>query len=515
MAWLQSLPALPWYGIILGIGCLFAVSRNWFGVSRYTEPGMVKRPHVLSIIFTLVCLLLTVESLHMVAKNLHDSTPTLNQVYAISFFIVITLFWLLFYLRKPLQMQQYFFAFVLSTFIAFACLLTRAMILSEYGGNGFIMALVSIGALIIWKTLFADLSVSVKSTMLGTFIWWVAVYTLAKLEPGEHLAFIIAALVALVPACLWCYLFLEYHTQRLGVVLLMFFAGMLSTVPILFYDFLIRSDVELNFFLFRLIPESFVATSNSFVVSSVTLSTALHSKVIATLLSFMIVGCIEELSKFWVLKRSGGNTFTSIDDVMQLAIIVAIGFAFAENIVNPTYFQSFVRIYILEADTPNWSAFFGNVFGRSILTNMVHIVSTGIMGYFFGLMLFARPYLEDAHMANKRMPLLHALVTVFHIPERLMFKREMLIIGAFISITLHGVFNFVVSIPQILPGNPSTLGDIFNAPSSSWMHGVALILPSALLYVVGGFWVLSMLFYRKENMKEFGHLLQVDTYVHN
>ena len=46
---------------------------------------------------------------------------------------------------------------------------------------------------------------------------------------------------------------------------------------------------------------------------------------------------------------------------------------------------------------PDMGAFAGNVLGRSVLTTMVHILSTGIMGYFFALSLFAGPYLRERH----------------------------------------------------------------------------------------------------------------------
>lgn len=512
-----SITAMPWFTALVAVACLYMLSRNWFGVSQAVQgtflQGDSHRPRILSIVFTLVCLLLSVESLHALALRFSDATPVITLPMFTGMFAVLGVIWIGIYVWQPLKMQQHFFAFVVSTLIAFACLFARSVLLSEHSSNGFMMALVCIGILLCWKALFANLSTNVKASMLCTFIAWFGLYVFGNLQSGQHLGFLIATGVALLPAILWCILFLEYHKQRLNLVFLMFFAGMLSTAPILFYDFLLRNGIELNFFLFRIVPDSFIASSNSFVVSSIALSSSLHTKVTATLVSFLIVGLIEELSKFWVLKKSGSNFFTSIDDVMQLAIIVAIGFAFAENIVNPSYFQAFVNTYLLNPETASWSAFLGNVFGRSILTNMVHIVSTGIMGYFFGLVLFARPYLEDAHGNKKRMPVLTALKTLFHTPEILMFKREMLIIGGLISIGLHGAFNFLVSLPQLLPGNPSTIGDIFNAPAGSWLHSIALLMPSALLYVIGGFWVLSVLFYRKENMKEFGHLLQVDTYV--
>ena len=65
--------------------------------------------------------------------------------------------------------------------------------------------------------------------------------------------------------------------------------------------------------------------------------------------------------------------FVSIDDVMQLGIIVAIGFSFAENIVNPVYFTSFVQDYLLHGSVPDVAGFLSNVLGRSVLTVRRHL----------------------------------------------------------------------------------------------------------------------------------------------
>jgi RsiW-degrading membrane proteinase PrsW (M82 family) len=197
-----------------------------------------------------------------------------------------------------------------------------------------------------------------------------------------------------LPAVLWCMLFLPYHREQLSRVFLMFFAGMMSTAPILFYDTLVRHGVELQFFYFRIVPESFNVTSQSLVMGQLSGGSTVRTTVLSLLLTFLCVGFIEEFSKYWVLRKSGQSVFSSIDDVIQLSIIVAIGFAFAENIISTGYFVSFVKQFVM-VPSPNWSAFFSNVAGRAVLTSMVHIISTGLMGYFLGRALFAESLLAE------------------------------------------------------------------------------------------------------------------------
>ncbi|HAI98679.1 TPA: hypothetical protein DCL30_04060 [Candidatus Peribacteria bacterium] len=415
---------------------------------------------------------------------------------------------------KWLWVRDEIFAFIVGTGIAFTLLAFQKVLFGgEASKDPFIMALGIVCVVILWRALFGPWSARIKATVLGTFILWIALHVLFRETPQERLTHLLAAVVALIPAALWCWLFIEYHTQRWSMVLLMFFAGMLSTAPILFYDALVRNGIELQFFLFKIVPQNFSYVSDAFVSGTIVSASGVRSTVLTTLLSFLIVGFIEEVSKFWVTKESGKPFFTSIDDVIQLAIIVAIGFAFAENILNPTYFIGFVREFLVDPPQPQWWAFLANVSGRAILTTMVHIVSSGIMGYFLGLAIFARSYLEDGHRRGKWHLIPDTLQYVLKWPEKRVFAFEMIVVGLVLATVLHGLFNFMVTLPDILPGNPQTLGALFGADTGSFLHSISLLILPSLLYVVGGFWMFTALFYRKDNMKERGRVITTDSFV--
>ena len=155
----------------------------------------------------------------------------------------------------------------------------------------------------------------------------------------------------------------------------------------------------------------------------------------------------------------------------------------------------------------------GNVLGRAILTNMVHILSTGVLAYFYGKMLFAGPILEEEHRAGKIHPIPLVLHKVFRLPEKLVFRRESMILGLLYAVVLHGMFNFLVTLPDILPGNPRTLGDLMGSNPDSPLHYIALLIIPSLFYVVGGFWILSILFYKKQSMKWRGVLVETDQFI--
>ncbi len=367
-------------------------------------------------------------------------------------------------------------------------------------------------ALLGWRALFGPWDIQTKTALLGTFLFWIILHIILGAGDGQVLVRLIAAGVALVPAAVWCWLFLRYHRERTSAVVLLFLAGMLSTVPILFYDVLVRRGVEMQFFFFRIHPESFSSATQQMVMQH-TAEGAANGRLLGLLLSFLFVGLIEEVSKYWVLSRSGRQIFTSIDDVLQLSIIAAIGFAFAENVINPVYFTAFVRDFLFHGAAPDVMAFISNVLGRSVLTSMVHIVSTGVMGYFLGLAIFAGPYLAEQRAQGRVMIVLEAMHRLLRLPEVSLFRVQMLATGLLAAIGLHGLFNFLVTLPEILPGNPQSIADVIGPASPSFLAYVPFLLVPALFYVVGGFWLLTALFVRKANMQERGHLVTREEWV--
>ncbi len=411
--------------------------------------------------------------------------------------------------------HKYFYAFALGTLVTWILIaFKRAFFETGIGQDPFLMALGITCVVIGWRFLFGPWSASIKATVLGTFIFWVSYAILRYDTKTELLATGIATVIALLPVIVWCRIFLGYHKERLSVVLLAFFAGMLSTVPILFYNELMIRGIELNFFIFRVIPVSYGGASKEFVSESIFKGTSgATSILLTTLVTYLIVGVIEEVSKFWVLHRSGQQFFRSIDDTLQLAIIVALGFAFAENLANPTYFVGFVKDYLIESPSPQWGPLMGAVLGRGILTMMVHILSTGVMGYFFGLALFASPLLRKQFEAGRTHPIVFAMHRMLSLRTETLYARIQMTFGLVSAIVLHGIFNFIVSLPDVLPGHPNTVGALLGMGPQNFLSNIDITLVPSLLYVVGGFWLLSVLFEKEEDMKEFGAVVETQSFV--
>lgn len=426
--------------------------------------------------------------------------------HAVTIFAIFAVLGIVIRIHWPNKSRPYAFAVMAGSVTTFLLIGIRAALRSGLADDPYLMALGTVSIVMLWRFLFGPWQPKIKATVLATFVFWMGLNMFFRAGASERMAHVMTLLIALLPAVVWCMLFLGYHRQRFGRVVLMFLSGMVSTAPVLFYDSLVRGGSDLNFFLFRIDPVSFSASSSSFVSGTMIGFSGIRGTLMATFISFLFVGLIEELSKFWVVKKSGQYVFSSIDDVMQLGIIAAIGFAFAENVLNPTYFLSFVREFLIKPDSPQWGAFMNNVMGRSVLTTMVHVLSTGVLSYFFALALFSGPYLQEETRSGHRFYLVSFMRSVFRMPAQTIFRRQMMFTGIVLAFVLHGAFNFIVTLPDILPGNPRTVGDVLGSADGSPFHFVSILLLPSLFYVVGGFWLLSTLFYKKECMKERGHV---------
>jgi hypothetical protein len=416
-----------------------------------------------------------------------------------------------FVLRGP--NHHYTFSYVVGSAVAMILIaFVQALSMPGLRENAFIMALGIIVIILMWKFLFGPWQSNIKAAVLGAFIFWIAVHILQGQSIMERMATLLATVIALIPAVIWCVLFLHEHSKRLSVVILTFLAGMLSTVPILFYDYVVRHGYQLNFFLFRLTPENFMRSSKTFVAQSLTGQMGVVSEsVMVTIVSFALVGVIEEWSKHWVTRKSDPAYFSSINDVMQLSIIAAIGFAFAENVINPNYFIAFVKDYLVTPVHPLWGTFLASVFGRSVITNMVHITCSGILGYEYGLAFFARPVMEDDRARGRRHPLLALLHRMLRVSRVKLFRNLHMFQGLLYAMVLHSMFDILVSLPDVLSWHPNTIGELLGigGPLSS----INLILIPSGIYVFGGWFLLSYLFHRREGIQEFGYKLQEEVFV--
>lgn len=265
-------------------------------------------------------------------------------------------------------------------------------------------------------------------------------------------------IIAIIPAIIWLYIFLKQHHENKWLVVLTFIGGMVAAKLILVYQGYWDETVNLIFFKVSLVD--FRSNIQGIIVNTL----------MSTFVVFLGVGVMEEYAKFWVMRLIDHNFFKSIDDVIELAIISALGFAFFENII---YFTA-------QWDNLSTGSFFIFATMRVTVVTMVHVLCSGILGYYYGMAFFSSPMLTVQHMKKKRHPILKLLKKILHLKKSHVYHDEMFVIGMVLSMVIHAIYDFVLT----------------------WEALGFLVMPLMLVYFIGGFWFLNTLLKKKDlNLK--------------
>ncbi len=276
---------------------------------------------------------------------------------------------------------------------------------------------------------------------------------------------IITLLLALIPSLIWASLFLKKHKENKWLVFFTFMGGVFAAQLILLYKG--YWDTTINLIFAKVTLVDFRSNLSSMIVNTV----------LASFATFLGIGAMEEFAKFWVMKFINRDFFRSIDDVITLAIVSALGFSFYENFI---YFNG-------QWNNLTTNGFLLLVASRVTIVTMVHMLCSGVLGYYFGLAHFAAPILRMEHKEKKRHPVLSFFNRALHLRKSVMYHNEMMTIGLLLAMFLHAMYDFVLS---------STI-----SLSSLFVSG------TVLAYFFGGYYFLSYLMKRKQSKLELGLVL--------
>jgi len=238
---------------------------------------------------------------------------------------------------------------------------------------------------------------------------------------------ILATVLAIVPAIIWGYIFYKKQVGKKSMVLRTFAMGALFVTPLLIYKQLWQyfpwldafqytdtfKDDLIGFSRFGLIPLDIVIT-------------------------FMIVGIIEELTKLWAVKATDKRQICSVDDAIEMCIMAALGFSFAENIL---YFYNILVSRGVD------DIFYPFVF-RSLFSTFAHLMFSGILGYYYGMALFSNNMLKEKHN-KKKWRMTKAVAKALNMKKSVLFHDEKIAQGLIIAIGLHAVFNILLEMNWI------------------------------------------------------------------
>jgi len=272
-------------------------------------------------------------------------------------------------------------------------------------------------------------------------------------------------LLACVPAAIWGYIFYKKDPVYKPRAALTFLMGMISVLPILLYKW------SWQFF-----PDINVFTYTDQMTTDLLGFTALLALPLGTVMAFMFVGVIEEYMKHVVVEKTDKGFFRNIDDSIEFAIMAALGFAFIENIL---YF------YYIWASQGAEVLFISFIF-RSVFSTFVHILFSGIYGYFYGIAYFADPIWSE-EQRKKRHKIIDWMHNILHLRKNRVFATEKVAEGLLIAVVLHALFNILLE-----------------------MQLTFFMVP----FLIFGYSYLAHLFQKKENLKGYGYIVGEDSPAH-
>lgn len=295
--------------------------------------------------------------------------------------------------------------------------------------------------------------------------------------------------LALAPIALWFYFLRNNLPRRKGYLVLSFVAGMLSVLPIKLYEaywdtgvgYLAHTNlfkhlaevleisslnsllayivatvlVMLGLFVFVAVmmfvleifsgdnsvrvfrkkavkvlesPFFFISVGVMCGLMAFVSSLSLHEKVWL----FMIVGILEEFTKHLVLRFSDEEKIHSVGEAIQFSIVVALGFAFVENI---QYFGKIGDTSLLSG-----AEFAMLVVLRSLVSVGAHVSFSAILGYFYGVAKFSSEIYQQEVLQHRHRAL-EWLHRVLHLKGSVLFHEQKMMEGVLLAMVLHGVYN--------------------------------------------------------------------------
>lgn len=228
-----------------------------------------------------------------------------------------------------------------------------------------------------------------------------------------------ALVLASVPACIWGYIFYKKQVGRKSMLVRTFIAGAVFVAPLLVYKALWSYFPWLNAFEYtHQFKDDLLGFSTfGFVPLDV-------------ILTFMIVGVIEEVTKLWAVKATDRRRICSIDDAIEMSIMAALGFAFAENIL---YFYNIISNRGFE------NILYPFIF-RGLFSTFAHIMFSGILGYYYGVAIFATDIVKEEH-SKRKLGFVKWFARILHLKKETVFHEEKMAEGLLIAVGLHAVFN--------------------------------------------------------------------------
>lgn len=140
--------------------------------------------------------------------------------------------------------------------------------------------------------------------------------------------------------------------------------------------------------------------------------------------TILFLAIIEEYVKHLTVRFIDDKKIKDIDDAITLSIIVGLAFAFVENI-----------IYAINVGS------MAVVLPRALLSIPIHLISSGIFGYYYGLAHFSDPITKAMHIKGRYKIKFKWLHTAFSMRKSEVYKEEKTAQGLILATLFHTTAN--------------------------------------------------------------------------
>jgi len=140
--------------------------------------------------------------------------------------------------------------------------------------------------------------------------------------------------------------------------------------------------------------------------------------------SILFLAIIEEYIKHLMVRITDDKKLRDIDDAITLSIVVGLAFAFIETII--------------------YSVIAGDmhiIFYRAMISVPIHLVASGIIGYYYGLAHFAKPITEIEGIKKEAW-----LAKLLTLKKSTVYREEKMVEGIFFATVFHAAMNFLFEV---------------------------------------------------------------------
>lgn len=171
---------------------------------------------------------------------------------------------------------------------------------------------------------------------------------------------------------------------------------------------------------------------------------------------FLLVGAMEEYVKFLVLRFLDDGNYKGVDDVILQAVVIALGFAFFENI---TYLVDKIwlapctasdisdGLCLLNTVTREYTKQIGVILipfiFRSLFSTVAHVIFSSIFGYFYGIAYFKGMSEDEPRNSGS------ILWKVATLSKSAFYHERMIVSGLVLAMVVHALFNLILEWNQI------------------------------------------------------------------